>query len=152
MRSHHFQSMAVALTLLGVGACMGTETNDLTPGQSPEAATDAPATVEPTRIALQTAASAEPGENDGSCENGAGVILSALGDAATLTVYVVAPAEIVTFERTTLRLRTQQAAGEVTEVAEFETVTLEAGESRSFSSEVDGKLMNVAAEVDAMVL
>lgn len=152
MNCHHLRSMSVVAMLLGTSGCMGTESDSALPGQNAGSTMDEPAEIAPTHIALQTAASAEPGDNDGYCENGAGVLLSALGDAATLTVYVVPPAEIVTFERSMLHVTSQQADGEVTEVTELDAVTLETGESWSFSAQAPGTLMSAAVEVDAMVL
>lgn len=137
---------------LGASACMATEADAVATRPTYGPTADEPATVTSAHLAMQTIASAEPGENAGSFENGAGALLSAIGDAAILTVYVVTPAEIVTFERSKLRLTSQQAAGEVTETTELETVTLEAGESWSFSEQADGTLMNAAAEIDAVVL
>ncbi|MEY4580704.1 MAG: hypothetical protein RL701_5407, partial [Pseudomonadota bacterium] len=39
---------------------------------------------------------------------------------------------------------------QTTVVREFETVTLEAGESRTFSEYAEGTLLNVVAELDAL--
>jgi hypothetical protein len=93
--------------------------------------------------------SAKVDENDGYCEDGLGVFLSATADTATLTVYVVTPAERSMFERPTLRLTLSDGDSERTVVREFATITLEAGDSSTFSEHVDGTLMNVDAELDA---
>lgn len=151
MTSRNFRCISVVAMLLAASGCM-LEADIAETDAARDSATDTAMDVASTRIALQTGASAEPGDNDGFCENGAGVILSAIGDAAYLTLYVVTPAEMVTFERSTLHLTTQRADGEATEVDDFEPVTLEAGESRSFTVEADGSLMHVVAEVDARVL
>jgi hypothetical protein len=154
MNSRNFRCMSLAM-VLGASGCMLGEA-DLAEthvaGDAGDSATETAVDVESTRIALQTGVSAEPGDNDGFCEDGAGVFLSAIGDAAHLTLYVVAPAEMVTFERSSLQLTTQQADGEATEVSDFEPVTLEAGESWSFAEDADGPLMDVIAEVDARIV
>src|SRR5262245_13552525 len=93
MICHYVRSTSVVVMLLGAVGCMGTAADITEAAPATELATDPPQ-VATTRIALETAASTEPGDNDGFSENGAGVFLSALGDSATLTLYVVAPAEI----------------------------------------------------------
>jgi hypothetical protein len=105
--------------------------------------------VQPARIALRSGASVEPGEFDGYCENGIGVYLSADDTRALLTVYVVSPAESAVFVRPTLRLTTQDGDAQATDVSEFETIELGAGESRLFAEYTDGRLMDVAAELSA---
>jgi hypothetical protein len=105
--------------------------------------------VEGKRIALRSGASVEPGEFDGYSENGIGVYLSADDTRALLTVYVVSPAQSAVFVRPTLRLTTQDGDAQSTEVSEFETIELGAGESRLFSEYTDGQLMDVSAELSA---
>lgn len=105
--------------------------------------------VEGKRIALRSGANVEPGEFDGYCENGIGVYLSADDTRALLTVYVVSPAESAVFVRPTLRLTTQDGDAQSTDVSEFETIELGAGESRLFSEYTDGQLTDVAAELSA---
>jgi len=143
MKCHNLQLMMVAAVLCSVSACTGTEAELA----GAEIAEDVE--VEPTRIALRKSASAAADEIDGYCENGVGVYLSAAEDTAELTLYVVTPAESATFERPALHFTVQQGDREMTEDTEFETVTLNAGESRTFFAQAQGKLMDVAAAVTA---
>lgn len=106
-------------------------------------------TVGQNRIALQAGAWVGPDDVDGYCENGLGVYLSADEHQAMLTVYVVSPAESGVFVNPTLRLTTQQGDIQWTQDQQFETVALEAGQSRTFTLEADGPLMHVEAEVSA---
>jgi hypothetical protein len=133
--------------MIAVSGCMST-------GEGRELAGDSDTVrdVESTRIALRTGASAGPDELDGFCEDGAGVFLSAYGETADLTIYVVAPAETVTFERPALRLTTMLDGRPTTDISEFEDVTLHAGESRVFTAQTVGTLMDVVAEIGPSVL
>jgi hypothetical protein len=102
---------------------------------------------DPMREALRKGASATPDEVGGFCVQGAGVFLSAAGDTAELTLYVVAPAERVTFDRPALYLTTRDGDHENTEVAEFDGVTLEMGESQVFRrAATAGTLVGVFAD------
>jgi hypothetical protein len=144
MIARSLRCMLVLTVLVAASGCMATDEDFVQPEQ-------AEADVEPTRIALKTGASAGPDDIDGFCEEGAGVYLSADGDGAQLMLYVVAPAEAVTFERPELRLITGQADGEVTEVREFASVTLIAGESKVLSAQAEAPLMDVVAEIETQV-
>jgi hypothetical protein len=104
------------------------------------------ASAEPSRMALRNAAYATPEAIGGFCVDGVGVYLSAVDGVAELTLYVVAPATRVTFDRPALYLTTQEGDHWNTEVAEFEAVTLEAGESHVFREEAEGPLMEVVAD------
>lgn len=128
------------------GGCMATAEADFSQSDSEQADADS---VQPARIALRSGAAVEPGEFDGYCENGIGVYLSADDTQALLTVYVVSPAESAVFVRPTMRLTTQDGDAQATEVSEFETIELGAGESRLFAEYTDGPLMDVAAELSA---
>lgn len=141
MSAHPRQFMLAAALLLGVSGCAGTE-QDLS-----GSALDEAQSVEPTRIALRSGTSASADEIDGYCENGVGVYLSAAGDAAELTLYLVPPATQVTFEHPALRLSVAQSDGATTDRYEFDSVTLQAGESRVLTKQADGKLMAAAAEL-----
>jgi len=138
--------MLSAATLSIASGCMSAEA-DIADTQLEVA--EAEDDIASTRIALRAGAAAGAGEIDGFCENGAGVYLSAREDSAELTVYVVTPAETVTFDRPALRVTTQRDDGQKTELNEFESVTLRAGESWSFAVEVgeDGTLVDVVAEL-----
>jgi hypothetical protein len=140
-RNVHF--MAVAALLLG--GCMTAEADF---SQSDLEAQEVEG-VEGKRIALRSGAAVEPGEFDGYCENGIGVYLSADDTHALLTVYVVTPAESAVFVRPTLRLTTQNGDAQTTEVSEFETIELGAGESKLLSEYTDGQLTEVVAELSA---
>jgi hypothetical protein len=89
---------------------------------------------------------ATPQKFGGFSANGVGVYLSAVNDVAELTLYVVAPAQSATFGRPALYLTTREGDHTKTDVAEFEDVTLEAGESRVFSEEASGRLTEVFAD------
>jgi hypothetical protein len=146
MTCRNLQCIVAAAALLSASGCVGVEA-DFSQADSDEIAI---AEVEPTRIALRAGtASAGADEIDGYCESGVGVYLSATADRAELTLYVVAPAESATFEHPALRLTTQEGDGQKTDISEFETVTLVAGESRVFAKHAEGTLMNVVAEVAA---
>jgi hypothetical protein len=108
--------------------------------------TDEIAADEPAQTALHNGVFATPESIGGFSTDGVGVFLSAVNDTAELTLYVVAPAQSATFERPALYLSTQEGDHLKTEVAEFEDVTIEAGESRVFREEAGGKLMEVFAD------
>jgi hypothetical protein len=99
-----------------------------------------------TQAALHKGVLATPDTVGGFSTDGVGVYLSAVDDTAELTLYVVAPAQRATFSRPALYLTTQDGEHSKTEVAEFDDVTIEAGESRVFSREAGGKLMEVFAD------
>lgn len=101
---------------------------------------------EPTHTALRNGVFATPETIGGFSAEGVGVYLSAVDDTAELTLYVVPPAEIATFGRPALYLTTQEGDHWKTEVAEFDDVTVEAGESRVFRAQADGTLMEVFAD------
>jgi hypothetical protein len=101
---------------------------------------------EPIQSALHNGVFATPQNFGGFSANGVGVFLSAVNDVAELTLYVVAPAQSAAFGRPALYLTTQQGDHVKTDVAEFEDVTLEAGESRVFSEEAGGRLTEVFAD------
>jgi len=89
---------------------------------------------------------ATPDSVGGFSMEGVGVYLSAARDTAEMTLYVVAPAETVTFSRPALYLTTREGDHSKTDMAEFEDVTLDAGESRTLRKEADGTLMEVFAD------
>jgi hypothetical protein len=125
--------------LISVAGCAGN--SDGFPEDTSD--TEQIAAGEPTHTALRNGVFATPQTVGGHSVDGVGVYLSAVDNTAELTLYVVAPAESATFGRPALYLTTQE--GE-TEVAEFEHVTIEAGESRVFREEADGTLMEVFAD------
>lgn len=108
--------------------------------------TDEVASDEPIQTALHKGVFATPETGGGFSMDGVGVYLSAVNNAAELTVYVVAPAQRATFARPALYLTTQEGDHATTEVAELEDVTLEAGESHVFREEAEGNLMEVFAD------
>lgn len=138
--------LLVGAAALLFGGCMTAEADF---SQSDLEAEGEVAGVEPRRIALRSGAAVEPGEFDGYCENGVGVYLSADDTRALLTVYVVTPAESAVFVRPTLRLTTQDGDAQATEVSEFQTIELSAGQSQVFTEYTDGRLMDAVAEVSA---
>jgi hypothetical protein len=141
--------MAVVFAVLGyaTSGCVGAEADFA----SLETDTAENVASEPAQSALHAAAvSARVDETHGFCENGLGMYLSATANSAALTVYVVTPAEVVTFEHPILRVTLSDGDSQTTVVREFETVTLEAGESRTFSEYAEGTLLNVVAELDAL--
>jgi hypothetical protein len=99
-----------------------------------------------TQTALRNGVFATPETIGGFSADGVGVFLSAVDNAAELTLYVVAPAQSATFGRPALYLTTQEGDHSKTDVAEFDDVTVEAGESRVFRKEADGTLMEVFAD------
>ncbi|HKP56303.1 MAG TPA: hypothetical protein VJV78_06275 [Polyangiales bacterium] len=105
-----------------------------------------PAAEAPLQAAPRDEAFATPEMVGGFCTDGVGVFLTAVDDAAELTLYVVAPAERATFSRPALHLTTLDGEHSQTEVVEFEDVTLEAGESHVLRQEAVGTLMEVFAE------
>ena len=107
--------------------------------------TDQGAPDESMHAALRNGVFATPEAIGGFSVDGVGVFLSAVDNTAELTLYVVAPAQSVTFARPALYLTTQEGDHHKTEVAEFEDVTIEAGESRVFREDVEGTLMEVFA-------
>ena len=143
MTCRTLQFVLSAAALLIASGCMNTDAS------APEFDSEVRAQVEPTRIALRAGTAVDADEIDGFCEDGAGVYLSTSGNTAELLVYVVTPAESVTFERPTLHVTSQQGEEELTEESEFESVTLRAGESFVFSEEVEGTLLDVVAEISA---
>ena len=143
MACRHVQFAISIAALFLASACMGTAADV---AASDEASPSAIVEPDSNRIALRTGASVGPDEIDGFCENGAGVYLSADDTSAQLMVYVVTPAETVTFDRPELTLTTEQGD---TQTFQFETVTLRAGESWTFAEKVDAKLVDVVAEVAA---
>jgi hypothetical protein len=100
--------------------------------------TDEVAADQQTQAALHKGAFATPETLGGFSADGVGVLLSAVNNTAELTLYVAAPAQSATFERPALYT--------VTEVAEFDDVTIDAGQSRVFSKEAGGKLMEAFAD------
>jgi hypothetical protein len=116
--------------------------------QMPEDTTETTETaaVDPMRAALRDGAHATPEAVGGFCVDGVGVFLSAVDDTAELTLYVVAPAQHATFERPAMYLTSREGDHEMTEFAEFEPVTLKAGESRVFRRAAQGPLMDVFAD------
>jgi hypothetical protein len=143
---HYCQIVCATIVLSAAGGCMGTAEAELA-GSDSEAS--APATVEPTRIALRAGASVTPDDVDGFCNDGVGVYLSATAQSAELIVYVVAPADSAVFIRPALHLTTQQGDRQATDVVEFETTELQAGESQVFTKQTDGALLDVVAELGA---
>lgn len=139
--------MAFVALVYATSGCAGAEADSA----SLETDTAENFAIEPAQSALHAAdVSARADENDGFCDNGLGVYLSATANSADLTVYVVTPAKSATFEHPILRVTMADGDGEKTVVREFGTVTLEAGESRTFSEYVEGTLVNVVAELDAL--
>jgi hypothetical protein len=136
-------TMATAI-LVSLTGCMGTaEDFDQTTSED----TEIPE-VESTRISLRAGvAVASPDEFDGYGSNGVGLYLSAIADRAELTLYVVAPAESAVFDHPVLRLTTQQGDSQTTEIVEFDSVALSAGESRVLAKQADGRLEQVVADV-----
>lgn len=143
-----------AAALIGANAigCAGTGENVAEESTVPQgtatsaesARTDVSA-VEPVQAALRNGVMATPETVGGLSMDGVGIYLSAARDTAEMTIYVVAPAESVTFSRPALYLTTQEGDHSKTDVAEFDDVTLEMGESRTFRKEADGPLMEVFA-------
>jgi hypothetical protein len=109
-------------------------------------ATDEVANDEPIQAALRNGVFATPQTIGGFSTDGVGVFLSAVDNIAELTLYVVAPAERATFRRPALYLTMQEGSHSKTDLAEFEDVTIEAGESRVFREEAGGQLMEVFAD------
>lgn len=138
-----------AAALLAAAGCAATveaagETSEESAEETSE--TSARAAADPALAALRGGAYATPETVGGFSVEGVGVFLTAVDDAAELTVYVVAPAERATFDRPTMYLTVQEGDHSMTEVAEFDDVTLEAGESRVFRKEAQGPLMGVFAD------
>jgi hypothetical protein len=142
LRFHSGLRLLTAAALVAAAGCAGSsaglaaDTSD----------THQVAADESTHTALRNGVFATPQAVGGSAVDGVGVFLSAVDNTAELTLYVVAPAESVTFSRPSLYLTTQEADHSKTEVAEFEDVTLDAGDSRVFRAEADGMLMEVFAD------
>jgi hypothetical protein len=136
-----------AAALSFVGGCLPTGEERALAEDTTETSESGIAAADPMMEALRNGAYATPDEVGGFCVEGVGVFLSAVGDTAELTLYVVAPAERMTFDRPALYLTTRDGDHETTEIAEFDGVTLEAGESRVFRSAVaDGTLVGVFAD------
>jgi hypothetical protein len=129
-------ALIAATGCVGNGAGFAEDTSD----------TDQVAADEPTHTALRNGVFATPQTIGGFSVDGVGVYLSAVDNTAELTLYVVAPAESATFGRPALYLTTQEGDHWQTEVAEFEHVTVEAGESRVFREDAEGTLMEVFAD------
>jgi len=147
----HWLLVRVALKLIAAAALscsMGcaAASGSVEDTQADATEADPVAAAEPSRSALRDGAYATPQTFGGFCEEGLGVYLSAAGDTAELTLYVVWPAKSATFHRPALYLTTQEGDHSKTEVAEFDDVTLQAGESRYFRRQADGKLMEVFAD------
>lgn len=140
----------IALPLFA--AVLAAATGCATSGETPEelaeetADTSERAAEDPTLAALRGGAHATPETVGGFCVEGVGVFLTAVDDAAELTLYVVAPADRATFDRPAMYLTVRDGEHSTTEVAEFDRVTLEAGESRVFRREAQGALMDVFAD------
>lgn len=139
----------IAAALVSLTGCLPSGeapevTEELADGAS-EPSVTAPVDSEAMREALRRGTSATPEEVGGFCVDGVGVLLTAVDDAAELTVYVVAPAMRATFTGPALHWTTREGDHSKTEVAEFEDVTLEAGESHVFRREADGPLMDAFA-------
>jgi hypothetical protein len=143
---HYCEIVCATMLLCVAGGCMSTAEAELASGDSEDFA---PATVEPTRIALRAGASVTPDDVEGFCNDGVGVYLSATTNTAELIVYVVPPAESAVFVRPALHLTTQQGDGQATDVMQFETTELQVGESQVFSKQSDGALLDVVAELGA---
>ncbi len=146
----------IAAALVSVSGCLPTgespeiseeladETSETRSSASADAESSA-SDAEAMREALRTGAWATPEDVGGFCVDGVGVLLTAVDDAAELTVYVVAPAKSATFTGAALRLTIREGDHSMTEVAELEDVTLEAGESHVFRREAHGQLMDAFA-------
>jgi hypothetical protein len=100
----------------------------------------------PSHPALRNGVVATPETIGGFSADGVGVYLSAIDNTAELTLYVVTPAQSATFGRPALYLTTQEGDHSKTDVAEFDDVTVEVGESRVFRAEAEGTLMEVFAD------
>jgi hypothetical protein len=137
----------IAAALVSLTGCMPTgEAPDVTPEFADETSETSERTpVDATREALRSGAYATPEEVGGFCVDGVGVLLTAVDDAAELTLYVVAPAKSATFNAPALHLTTLEGDHSKTEIAEFEDVTLEAGQSHVFRREAGGPLMDAFA-------
>jgi hypothetical protein len=136
------RSISWLLTMAGIIAAAG-----CTGGSAEDTSdTDPVVAEEPAHPALRNGVFATPQAVGGSSADGVGVFLSAVGDTAELTLYVVAPARSATFVRPALYLTTQEAEHSKTEVAEFEDVTMQAGESRVLREQADGTLLEVFAD------
>lgn len=141
------RTLAAAALVCTVG-CAGTSESVTEEPVTPEGAantTDVTAEA-PVQAALRNGVLATPETVGGFSMDGVGVFLSAANDTAEMTLYVVAPAEAVTFARPALYLTTQEGDHETTDVAEFETVTLQMGESRTFRQDANGPLTEVFAD------
>lgn len=137
----------LSAVLVCAAGCVGEDPADdvAAPTYAPEAHEVSPE--EPGVAVLRSgSASATPETVGGFCRDGAGVYLSATQDAAELLLYVVTPAQRATFSRPALYLTTREGDHSKTEVAEFEDVTLEAGESLVLQKEATGVLMEVLAD------
>ena len=145
MLRQNLQLLASAALL--VSGCMSAAEADAVHAESSVTGVEA---VGQKPIALRAGASVGADEIDGYSENGIGVYLSADDKQAMLTVYVLTPAEHAVFMHPTLHLTTQTDEGQWIQDRVFDTVTLKAGESRTFAQEADGALMNVEAEVSAL--
>jgi hypothetical protein len=143
-----FLQLLAAGALVSAVGCAGSgesvASESVEPGDT--SGTDEVAAEEPLQAALRNGVLATPETVGGFSTEGVGVYLSAVDNKAELTLYVVAPAQSATFVRPALYLTTQEGDHSKTEVAEFEDVTIEAGESRVFREEAGGPLMEVFAD------
>ncbi|HKU39914.1 MAG TPA: hypothetical protein VJR89_17260 [Polyangiales bacterium] len=142
---------ALLLLMAALGSAAGCASGGAAVAEDDEASTTEPgpeARADPTRAALQSGAYATPQAIGGFCVQGVGVYLSAVQDTAELTLYVVAPAQSATFARPALYLTTQEGESSKTEVAEFEDVTLQAGESFVLRKETEDRLLEVFADFE----
>jgi hypothetical protein len=142
--SHLFATAALVCAAGCAGSSERVIGDPAEPGDT--SGTDEVAADEPFQTALHNGVVATPQTVGGFSTGGVGVYLSAVDDMAELTLYVAAPAQIATFGRPALYLSTQEGDHQKTEVAEFDEVTIEAGESRVFRKEAGGKLMEVFAD------
>jgi hypothetical protein len=142
MSTSHWKLMVglVAASSAIIG-CVGTEA-EFADRESNLIADDEPA--QP--AAALASALATPAEFGGYFANGVGAFLSAQNNSADLTLYVVTPASRTTFKHPSLQLMMPgDEPDELAEAQDFEDVTLEQGESRSFHAEPSGELQQVIA-------
>jgi hypothetical protein len=147
-----FLQLTAATALASAVGCAGSSESvagdSVEPGDT--SGTDEVAAEEPLQAALRNGVLATPETVGGFSTDGVGVYLSAVDNQAELTLYVVAPAKSATFARPALYLTTHEGDHSKTQVAEFEDVTLEAGDSRVFREEAGGELMEVFADFDGV--
>jgi hypothetical protein len=141
-----FQSLATAALICAAGCAGSSERVEEPADPGDTSGTDEVADDEPLQTALHNGVFATPETVGGFSTDGVGVYLSAVDNMAELTLYVVAPAQSATFRRPALYLTTQEDSHSKTEVAEFDDITIEAGESRVFREKAGGTLMEVFAD------